>query len=318
MKTRKKSPAKISYYYQGIDHGKTLKPLVDAFFYMFYPPFLKSKSAVLRLLQENPQMIFTDSEMNLPAMQLGFLRGKTKLFTMTNEIISDIYAALPITDQRKRPSFDIKFVYNDDAKKILVEQYKYPAQKLIVFPDPRFLEGALTKKQIEDKILLISQTMPSFYKFTNNFNRLIKNTPLKQKFELAFKPHPHERVNPEKYIDKDVTYLKEKKLSFTPKYAVNASSTLGLELLFQGSVVFFLDKVEFGISKYFGIAQSLPFLVCYNEKDVLEKIEMLEKDKALYDKTRQDIIRFLKKDYGMQELDVLLKKFKAVLAGKSS
>jgi hypothetical protein len=308
FKKRKKTPKKISYFYQGEDYGEAIKPLVDAFFYMFYPPFLKSKSALLRLLQESPEMIFTDSEMNLPAMQLGFLRGKAKLFVMTNEIISEIYAALPITDQSKRPSFDIKFVYNEEAKKILVEQFKYPAQKLVVFPDPRFLEGAIAKREIENKILLISQTFSSFYKFTNNFNRLIKNTELKQKFELVFKPHPHERVNPEKIIDEDITYLKEKKLSFTPKYAVNASSTLGMELLFQGSVVFFLDKVEFGVGKYFGIAANLPFLVCYNENDVLKKILLLEKDKALYEKTRQDIDKFLKNEYSMQELDVLLKK----------
>jgi hypothetical protein len=314
LKNRKKAPAKISYYYQGEDYGESVKPLIDEFFYMFYPPFLKSKSAVIRMLQSNPEMIFTDAEMNLPALQLGFLRGKTKLIVMSNEIISDIYGALPITDQCKRPSFDIKFVYNDEAKKILVERFKYPAQKLIVFPDPRFLEGTLAKRKIEDKILLISQTFSSFYRFTNNFNRLFKNTELSNRFDLVFKPHPHEPVNPEKLIDKDVTYLKEKKLSFTPKYAINASSTLGLELLFQGSVVFFLDKVEFGISKYFGVAQGLPFLVCYNENDVLKKIDTLEKNKTLYDETRQDIVKFLKKEYGMEELNVLLKRFKTTLA----
>ena len=48
--------------------------------------------------------------------------------------------------------------------------------------------------------------------------------------------------------------------------------------------------------------------MCYNENDVLKKILLLEKDKALYEKTRQDIDKFLKNEYSMQELDVLLKK----------
>lgn len=313
LRTRKKAPAKISYYYQGIDYGKTVKPLIDAFFHIFYPPFLKSKSAIIRLLQQNPRIIFTDSEMNLPAMQLGFLRGKTKLFVMSNEVICDTYAALPVREKSNRPSFDLKFVYNEDAKKVLVEHFNYPASKMAIMPDPRFLEGAFNKRKTEEKILFISQMCKFFYSFTNSFKRLIKKTTLASKFELVFKPHPHEPVNPEKFIDKDITYLKEKKLSFTPKYAVNASSTLGLELLFQGSIVFFLDKVEFGIGKYFGIAQGLPFLVCYTEKDVLKKIEMLENDQALYNKTRQDIARFLKKEYGIEELDVLLKRFKAYI-----
>ncbi len=311
FKYRKNSSMRIQYIYDNEDYGEFLSPSIELFFYVFYPLWLKNRAALNKLNRSN-KIFFTDSELNILALQLGFTRNRSKLIVLTNEIVSEIYAALPWKKGRARPSFDLKIVHNHQSLNMLSNQFHYPKNSMKIFPDPRFLTGVLESYPVRSNIVFISQTFVSFYHFANLFNRLFRRSRIFGEFQLIFKPHPWESITRDKVLDKDISLCTDKMLSYIPKYAVNASSTLGLELLFNGTIVFFLDNLEFGIGNYFGIKKHLSFLVCNSEKEVLDKILKLEKNAAFRNRLLKDIRKFMLDQYAIKKRDVLVSDFKSI------
>jgi hypothetical protein len=291
---RRRRPRGVSYIVGGKERGESINPLIQAFFCVFEPYFLKNRRLLRHLLAERPGALFTDSELNLLAMQLGFLKGKTKFIVMSNEVISSNYLMLPFQKGEKRPAFDYKIVYGAREKEILVKKFKYPAEKLIVFPDPRFLEFAFDQKPMKETILFISQMIPAFYNLTNKFYDRFRRERFANPLSVTFKPHPYEKPrSARRAVTNEIEFVNLRKLDFVPKYAVTLSSTLGFELLTQGAIVFFSEEN----SDYFRIRAAIPFLGFRGAEDLLKKITALERDLRLYESTRRAASEYLKRMY---------------------
>jgi hypothetical protein len=230
-----------------------------------------------------------------------------KLVVLSNEVITGYYSAIPFVKGKKRPSFNKKIVYNEETLRLLQNNYNYPKDCMKVFPDPRFLNSIFELPGKTATILFISQVQASFYAFANKFNELFQKSSINNKFKLIFKLHPLENITQSNILNRDIEVLKEKKLSFTPKYAISISSTLGLELLFDGSIVFFLSN------NYYGIEKNLPFLICNKEQEVLDKITLLEKKPIMREELAKEIKKFVLEEYGLDKKSVLLAKFKRMI-----
>ena len=168
---------------------------------------------------------------------------KIKTVALSHELINKNYSVIPISNKNKL-MLDLKLVWNKNIKKLLIQRYNYPPEKVLVFPDPRFLYWKSMPKK-EKTILLISQGSPIFYEqiFELSKERVLNN--LIKEYKILFKPHPGEYYIKKPYIEK----LKDLKnvevinnLNFIPEYAVTVTSTLGYELLNAGSKVYFIDE----------------------------------------------------------------------------
>jgi len=169
--------------------------------------------------------------------------NKIKTVAFSHELINKNYAVIPVSNKNKLIP-DLKLVWNENIKKLLIQKYNYPPEKVLVFPDPRFLYWQSMPKK-EKTILLISQGSPIFYEqiFELSKEGVLNN--LTKRYNVLFKPHPGEYPTTKYYIKK----LKDLKnievinnLNFIPEYSITMTSTLGYELLNAGSKVYFIDE----------------------------------------------------------------------------
>jgi len=167
--------------------------------------------------------------------------GRIKTVAFSHELINRNYAVIPVSDKNKLIP-DLKLVWNENIRKLLIQRYNYPPEKVLVFPDPRFLYWKEMPKK-EKTILLISQGYPTFYEeiFKLSKEGVLDNL----KHRILFKPHPAEYPTNKFYIKRlkslqGIEVIDD--LDFIPEYAVTMTSTLGYELLNAGSKVYFIDK----------------------------------------------------------------------------
>ena len=304
---RKYAKKKIKYIYDNVDYGKFVSPLIEFFFYIVFPITSKNRSILERFTRKQSFTLFSDSELNIVSLNLGFMKTDCKLVVLSNELIQDHYSAMPFIKGRKRPLFYKKIVYSEQTLKILQNKRNYPKDSMEIFPDPRFLNSIFDSANKAHKILFISQPFGSLDVIADKFNKLFKKSRMAHNFKLSFKPHPLEGVAITKGLDRDIKVLWDRKLKFSPEYAISKLSTLGLELLFDGSIVFFL------CDKFFGIEKEIPFLICASEKEILDKILLLEQKPMLKKELTKKIEKFKLKEYGLDKKEVLLDKFKNII-----
>jgi hypothetical protein len=305
-------PKKMDLYYKKINYGKFLKSMVDSYFRIYVPFMIKNRVALRRMLKEvNPRIIFTDSELSIMAMQLSFIKGKSKLYAMSNEQISRMFNNLPYKKGRVRLSIDKKLVFSKDEIKMLVSRYAYPKNMLEQFPDPRILDSVYIKQQMTNSLIFISDGTVDIYDSALKIIDLFKKGKMLgkskshgklEKQDIYFKTHPlhaaEEKRPLVRKIGAEIKIYSKHKLDFIPKYAITNASTLGFELMFRGTITFFKKEGNNALNESFGIAKSIPFLVCSNEDEVVKKLKSLESNPRAYNNLRKQISSFLMRNYG--------------------
>ncbi|ABO34814.1 conserved hypothetical protein [Methanococcus maripaludis C5] len=226
-----------------------------------YEDFMKNKflfslwfylSVKKYIENNNVKIVIGDSEKNLLYFFFSILRKNSEYFNtiaFSHEvIIPDHSFYLPFTGHYD-DSPDLKFVWNEGIKKLLVDKYNYSEDKIAVLDDPRFLKWK-SKKFEKKSILFISQGYSHFYEDLIDFfkNETEKVNFLKSKgFKFYFKPHPAEFLTPtsKKYLEEimksynDISVIDN--LDFIPEYGIGVDSTLVYELMRNGTKVFFLS-----------------------------------------------------------------------------
>lgn len=172
-----------------------------------------------------------------------------KTIAFSHEVIINNYIHIPISKKYNCVP-NCKLVWNENIKKLLINRYNFPNDKVRVFPDPRFLYWKKYPKK-EKTILFISQGYPEFYNdiFNTFENKELIDNLIKNGYSFYFKPHPGEFVYDvaRNYLNKLKNDIKEIKiineLDFIPEYSIGMSSTMIYELLNAGSKVYILDRV---------------------------------------------------------------------------
>ena len=172
-----------------------------------------------------------------------------KTIAFSHEVINNNYIHIPIS-KKYNCIPNCKLVWNENIKKLLINKYNFPNDKIILFPDPRFLYWKKYPKK-EKTILFVSQGCPEFYNdiFNTFRNKELINTLIKNGYSFYFKPHPGELVydvavnhlNKLKNNIKEIKIINE--LDFIPEYSIGMSSTMIYELLNAGSKVYILDEL---------------------------------------------------------------------------
>ncbi|CAB3290111.1 conserved protein of unknown function [Methanocaldococcus lauensis] len=202
------------------------------------------------ILKNNIKYIFGDSEKNFIfyLYNIYALWAKNiKTIAFSHEIINHNYIFIPVSKKFNCiPNY--KLVWNDNVKKLLINKYNFPNNRVLVFPDPRFLYWKEFPKK-EKTILFVSQGYPKFYEdiISTFMDKKLINTLIKNGYSFYFKPHPGE-YNSKRSI-KNINKLKNIKeikiidnLDFIPEYTIGMSSTMIYELLNAGSNAYFLDE----------------------------------------------------------------------------
>jgi hypothetical protein len=172
-----------------------------------------------------------------------------KTIAFSHEIITNNYIHIPVS-KKYNCIPNCKLVWNENIKKLLINKYNFPNDKIILFPDPRFLYWKKYPKK-EKTILFVSQGCPEFYNdiFSTFGNKELINTLIKNGYSFYFKPHPGELVYDVavNYLNKLKNNIKEIKiineLDFIPEYSIGMSSTMIYELLNAGSKVYILNEI---------------------------------------------------------------------------
>ncbi|WP_150131692.1 hypothetical protein [Methanofervidicoccus sp. A16] len=240
-------------YRKNIDFNIEKEDFNKYFIYRMFKIFVKHKLPFILWIylsvkefikNTNIKVFIGDSEKSFMSHIFNLYKineGMIKTVVFSHELINKNYAVIPVSN-KNRLIPDLKLVWNENIKKLLIQRYNYPPEKVLVFPDPRFLYWRGMPKR-EKTILLISQGSPIFYEqvFELSKEGVLNNLG----YKVLFKPHPGEYYISKSYIEK-LKNLKGIKvidnLNFIPEYAVTMTSTLGYELLNAGSKVYFIDE----------------------------------------------------------------------------
>jgi len=198
----------------------------------------------------NIKYIVGDSEKNFIFYLFNIYKlsnnSNIKTIAFSHELITKNYLH-PIVSKEYECIPDYKLVWNHKIKELLVKIYKFPENRVLVFPDPRFLYWKNLSKE-NKSILLISQGFPEFYEMIfKAYNEGLINNLVNKGYTIYFKPHPAE-FNFKLCVDnfKKLKTLKKIRIihniSFLPEYAIGMFSTLLYELYTAGSKIYFLDK----------------------------------------------------------------------------
>lgn len=283
-------PESFSYQYKGVEYGDILLPLVSAFYRILYPFLLKQRRALQKMLASHPKAVFVDSELSLIGFQLGFIRNTAKIVAMSNEIIDENYAMPKYSPDRPRPRFDSKLVYGERELRMLRDDFGYPEEKLVLFPDPRFLDALFGPKPLRKALVYVSQAHKS--ELLPVIAQGLRCNATLSRIPFVVKPHPLEDPRSLKSrLGNSVEVSEETTLQYVPTYALTHNSTFGLELLFQGSTVFFLNPYTFDIVK------RIPMLYCKDVDEVLKTLQRLENSPSEAKALRERIKRYLAERY---------------------
>ena len=216
-------------------------------FYLSIKDFIKNKK--IKLIVGDSEKSFMFFLFNLARK---FTDEKVNAIAFSHEIVSENYAQVPVS-KNFNDIPDYKLVWNENIKKILTKRYNFPEEKVIVFPDPRFLywkKFPLKKKTI----LFVSQGVPDFYEelfdIFKNKKEIIDKF-LSNGYSFYFKPHPGEIAfgDTAQYIHKLKTISEIKtitELNFLPEYSIGEGSTMQYEFLQAGGKTYFItDKNHF-------------------------------------------------------------------------
>jgi hypothetical protein len=172
-----------------------------------------------------------------------------KTIAFSHEVINNNYIHIPISKKYNCiPNY--KLVWNENIKKLLINKYNFPDDKVMIFPDPRFLYWKKYPKK-EKTILFVSQGYTQFYKdiFNTFKDKELIDALIKNGYSFYFKPHPGEYLND--YSIEQLNRLKSSikkiqiinELDFIPEYSIGMFSTMIYELLNAGSKVYILDEL---------------------------------------------------------------------------
>ena len=93
------------------------------------------------ILKNDIKCIVGDSEKNFMFYLYNIYalwNRNIKTIAFSHEVINYNYIYLPISEKYSCIP-DCKLVWNENIKKLLIDKYNFPKDKVIVFPDPRFL-----------------------------------------------------------------------------------------------------------------------------------------------------------------------------------
>ncbi len=188
-----------------------------------------------------------------------FTGDKVDTIAFSHEIVSANSPQIPLSKNFKDIP-DHKLVWNENTKNLLIKEYNFPEEKVLVFSDPRFLYWK--KMPVKEKtILFVSTCSQNFYNdifdtFENKKD--IVNKLISKGYLFYFKPHPGEiaagTIKPFLNRVKEIKEIKTiTELNFIPKYSIGQGSTLQYELLSSGGKtylltdqnIFLIDEKEF-------------------------------------------------------------------------
>ncbi len=185
-----------------------------------------------------------------------FTGDKVDTIAFSHEIVSKNYAQIPISKNFKDLP-DYKLVWDEKRKEILFKLYNFPEDKLIIFPDPRFLYWK--KVPLKKKTILFVSGDDFLYEYlfdTFENKKNIVNELTSKGYSFYFKPHPGELsagftsgyLNKVKEI-KEINVINE--LNFLPENAVGAYSTMLYELLNAGVKPYFIKEKDKNLTNVF-------------------------------------------------------------------
>jgi len=202
---------------------------------------------------KNIYLVVGDSEKNFLFYIINLFKkienNNLKTLAFSHEVITEQdYFYMPLSNNYDDTP-DYKFVWNNDVKNLLITKYNYPPNKIVVFPDPRFLKWK-SKKFKKNTLLIVSQGYLEFYNELLDIltNSNIIDDLINMGISIYLKPHPAEYLNIEnkKYLDTIKSKFGHKiniidVLNFIPEYAIGKDSTLLYELYINGTNVYFIS-----------------------------------------------------------------------------
>jgi len=283
-KTLPKKKLKELCSYKGYNFYPILKPRLDAIFnHMCYIAVDATEIANAIKKKEKYSLLVIDHEENMYGKAL-IMGEKRKTYALSHELIYPGCVHTHIKSKNKRPLPDLKFVWGQYSKQVLVDYCNYPEQIIKITGSPKFdalLTNKFNLKKIKeryklsnkDKILYIHQNTS-----IEGLKVVKKIAELNSKYEIIFKPHPTSNEGPIKkfFSTKPSNLILVKKtentdeLIFASKYIIHESSTSGLEAMLMDKIVFCLNMTN---KPYPGLPYGKAHIICHSPEEFTKKLK---------------------------------------------
>jgi len=273
--------------YKGYDFYHLLEPRINAIFdYLCYS--VVDIAEIVKTIKKNEicsSLVVVDHEENMYAKAF-MMEPKKKTYALSHELIYPGCVHTHIKSHHKRPLPDLKFVWGEYSKQVLMKHCDYPESIIKITGSPKFdkliskeynTEHIIKKYSLSNKEKILY--LPSILS-DERLETIEKIIQLNPQYEIIIKPHPNfDDNNITAYFNNKPSNLKIAKksddtyeLMHVSKYILHEASTSGFEAMLMGKIVF---SMNISGKSYSGIPYENNQINCISPKDFTDKLKVI-------------------------------------------
>ncbi len=240
------------FSYRGYDLFPLIRPRLELIFGSLCIISMDARKITETILKkEKPRLVVIDHEENIygKALMLNArLNPKVKTLALSHELIYPgcvhTHTEYPSSLDRKspfwRPLPNLKCVWSEYSKEVLLEYCNYPPKIIKVTGNPKFdfVKSWKFSPPVGNRILFASQWT------SGNLRAMLQIASSHPSFDVTVKPHPTQSLtlkNPPYNVSVVSRYSDIYRLIRSSDYVVTSASTVGIEAMLMGKVVFIIN-----------------------------------------------------------------------------